>query len=241
MTDAKAIRETLACSVTAAVEATRGMGRVMLSVSDKGATHERIGVVDTVTVEPDAVALSGSAHDSRIDLKVIRGVVADRSAKMKDRVLPRLEFQDAGGTTLFSIIGLDGIEPFDTALESIGAGSPLPEKERPAPPAGGNPPAEIDPEDIGAKPLHAAKDSGTTIGVVYRGNGLEQRWTGTVAEVRPAMGFINIIQPDFHLHLKAGAVARWRSEAAGDGVALHAEDAEGQPLGLILTGPASLA
>jgi putative heme degradation protein len=241
MTDAKAIREALACSVAAAVEATRGMGRVMLSVSDKGATHERIGVVDTVTVEPDAVALSGSAHDSRIDLKVIRGVVADRSAKMKDRVLPRLEFQDAGGTTLFSIIGLDGIEPFDTALESIGAGSPLPEKERPAPPAGGNPPAEIDPEDIGAKPLHAAKDSGTTIGVVYRGNGLEQRWTGTVAEVRPAMGFINIIQPDFHLHLKAGAVARWRREDNGAGVALHAEDAEGQPLGLILTGPASLA
>lgn len=241
MTDTKAIREVLACSVVAAVEATRGMGRVMLSVSDQGATHERIGVVETVTVEPDAVSLSGAAHDSRIDLTVIKGVVADRSGRMKDKVLPRIEFQDAGGTTLFSIIGLDGIEPFDTALEAVGAGSPLPEKERPTPPAGGNAPAEIAPDDVGARPLHAARDGGATIGVVYRGNGLEQRWTGTVAEVRPAMGFINIIQPDFHLHLKAGAVTRWRSEAVGDGVALHAEDAEGRPLGLILTGPASLA
>ncbi|MBL8568241.1 MAG: hypothetical protein JNK84_04070 [Phreatobacter sp.] len=241
MTDPKAIREVLACSVAAAVETTRGMGRVMLSVSDRGATHERIGVVDMVTVEPDAVSLSGAAHDSRIDLTVIKGVVADRSGKMKDKVLPRLEFQDAAGTTLFSIIGLDGIEPFDAALEAVGGGSPLPERERPTPPAGGNPPAEIDPEDAGAKPLHAAKDSGATIGVVYRGNGLEQRWTGTVAEVRPAMGFINIIQPDFHLHLKAGAVASWRREDSEAGVALHGQNAEGRPLGLILTGPASLA
>jgi len=242
MTETKNIRESLGCGVAAAVQATRGMGRVMLSVSDRGATHERIGVVDAVTVDPDAVHLAGNAHDARIDLGIVVGVVADRSGRMKDKVLPRLEFQDASGTTLFSIIGLDGIEPFDRALEAVGAGAPLPEKERPAPPAaGGNAPAEVPADDIGAQPLHVAKDRGEPIGIVYRGNGLEQRWTGTVAEVRPAMGFINIIQPDFHLHLKAGAVARWRSEAGDGGTALHAEDAEGRPLGLVLSGSAALA
>jgi putative heme degradation protein len=241
MTTTNAMREALSCSVTEAVEATRGMGRVMLSVSDRGATHERIGIVDAVTADAGSVTMAGHAHDARIDLAVIAGVVADRSGRMKDKVLPRLEFQDAGGTTRFSIIGLDGIEPFDAALEAIGSGMPLPEKERPAPAAGGTPPAEIDPEDAGAKPLHSAKEAGTPISVVYRGNGLEQRWTGTIAEVRPAMGVINILQPDFHLHLKAGAVARWRREPVGAGVALHAEDARGEPLGLIVTGPATLA
>lgn len=241
MTATKNIRETLTCGVVAAVQATRGMGRVMLSVSDRGATHERIGVVDAVTADSGSVSLSGNAHDARIDLGVITGVVADRSGKMRDKAMPRLEFQDAGGTTLFSIIGLDGIEPFELALEAVGAGDPLPEKERPAPSGGGAQAADVDPEDIGARPLHVAKESGDTISVVYRGQGLEQRWTGAVAEVRPAMGFINIIQPDFHLHLKAGAVAAWRREPVPGGVELHAEDAEGQAIGLIVRGPASLS
>lgn len=239
MTATKTMREALTCGVVAAAEATRGMGRVMLTVSGGGATHERIGPVGAVAAGPDAVRLTGEFHDARIDLAVVAGVVADRSGRMKDKVLPRLEFQDAGGTTLFSIIGLDGIELFDRALEPLGRGRALPEKER-TPPAGGQA-AEVPEDDPGARPLHAARAGGDTVTVIYRGTGLEQRWTGTVAEVRPAMGFINIIQPDFHLHLKAGAVARWRRERSADGVELHAEDAAGRAIGLVLAGPASLA
>lgn len=240
MTSPAPLREALTCGVAAVVQATRGMGRVMLSVSDRGATHERIGVVDAVLLDNGAVCLAGAAHDARIDLSLVAGVIADRSGKMKDKAMPRLDFQDAGGGTLFSLIGLEGLEPFDRALAAVGPGTPIPEKERAAP-AGGSDPAEIAEDDEGARPLKAAEASGQPISLIYRGKGLEQRWTGTVAEVRPAMGFINIIQPDFHLHLKGGAVARWRRETVPGGVALTAEDAEGREIGLILTGPASLA
>jgi hypothetical protein len=40
------------------------------------------------------------------------------------------------------------------------------------------------------------------------------------------MGFINVMRPDFHLHLLGGAVAGWN-----DGAAL---DAESKPTGLWL-------
>lgn len=234
---ARPTRESLPCSVFEAVQATRGMGRVMLSAAANGATHERIGVVDAVMLEDGFVRMSGSAHDARIDLAVVAGVVADRSGKMKDRVLPRIEFQDAGGETLFSIIGLDGLEPFDLALGAVSSGEALPEKLRPAP--SGKKPAEIAADDAGAAPLHAARASGGAIRIAFTAPGLEQQWQGQVAEVKPAMGFINIIQPDFHLHLKAGAVGRWaRAEAAGT-VRLEAMNAEGTPLGLSLSGPAS--
>lgn len=240
MTPPPSQREALTCGVATVLQAVRGMGRVMLSVSGRGATHERIGVVDAVLLDNGAVCLAGAAHDARIDLSEVAGVIADRSGRMKDKAMPRLDFQDAGGTTLFSLIGLEGLEPFDRALAAVGPGTPLPQKERPAP-SGGAGPTEVAEDDEGARPLKAARASGEPIGLVYRGKGLEQRWTGTVAEVRPAMGFINIIQPDFHLHLKAGAVARWRRETVPGGIALTAEDVEGREIGLTLTGPASLA
>lgn len=234
---ARPVREKLACSVFDAVQATRGMGRVMLSAASNGATHERIGVVDAVMLEDGFVRMAGAAHDARIDLAVITAVVADRSGRMKDRVLPRIEFQNASGETLFSIIGLDGLDPFDTALSAIAAGEALPEKARPAP--SGDRPADVAETDPGAVPLHAATASGETIRIGFVAPGLEQQWQGQVADVKPAMGFINIIQPDFHLHLKAEAVSRWARAEAGGEVRLEAVSAEGTPLGLSLSGPAS--
>lgn len=232
------VREKLTSTVLEAVQATRGMGRVMLSAAAGGATHERIGVVDAVAAEAGALRLSGAAHDALLDLSVVSTVVADRSGRMRDRVLPRLELQDAAGTTLFSLIALDGLEPFDLALGSLPAGEELPAKERPAPGAPGAP-AEVDAADPGAAPLHAAQASGRPIRIAFSAPGLEQSWEGVVAEVKPAMGFINIIQPDFHLHLKAGAVAAWAREDRDGTVVLDAEGHDGQRLGLRLSGPAA--
>ena len=52
---------------------------------------------------------------------------------------------------------------------------------------------------------------------------MDQRWRGIVPAINPAMGFINLIAADFHLHLRAGAVALrtesrngWRSRAGRD-------------------------
>lgn len=46
------------------------------------------------------------------------------------------------------------------------------------------------------------------------------------------MGFINVMRADFHLHLKAGAVAAWHRDLfTGEREAFNAD---GEPLGLTL-------
>lgn len=42
------------------------------------------------------------------------------------------------------------------------------------------------------------------------------------------MGFLNVMTPDFHLHLEGGSVSGWRTES-GRRVAL---DRNGRPVGL---------
>lgn len=236
MSDARPVREILPGDVADAVATVGAMGRVMLSASSGGATHERIGVVGAVRREAAGLRLSGEAHDALIDLAVITQVVADRSGRMKDRVLPRLELQDATGATAFSLICLDGIEPFDKALAGLGAGTVLPEKPRPAAVDPAPVPAGADP---GAGLLEAARAGGEPVSVLFRCTGLEQAWTGLIGEVKPAMGFLNIIKPDFHLHLQDHAVARWRREEAVDAVTFHAEAADGSAVGLVLRGSAT--
>ena len=51
--------------------------------------------------------------------------------------------------------------------------------------------------------------------------------------------FVNIMQGDFHLHLKAGAVSSWERTESEGSVALHARDSEGKSFGLVLRGPAA--
>ena len=59
---------------------------------------------------------SGAAHDCTVDMAHVASAVADRSGRMKDKVLPKLEFLDTDGTLVFSIVGLDGLAKFDDAL-----------------------------------------------------------------------------------------------------------------------------
>ena len=77
--------------------------------------------------------------------------------------------------------------------------------------------------------------------IEFRRPGLTQSWNGVIEDVKPAMGFINVMRPDFHLHLRGGAVRRWRRAEAGDGmVEMTAENAQSEPIGLIVRGPASV-
>ncbi|WP_377847678.1 hypothetical protein [Bosea sp. UC22_33] len=211
------------------------MGRVMLSTRSGGATHERMGAVETVTITGNEARLSGAFHDSRIDLATVVSIVADRTSKMRERVLPRLECQDAAGETLFSLIGLDGLEPFDKALEPFGAGETLEPIQREAPGSGG--PAEVPEDDLGARSFAAILASGEAIAIDVERAGLFQHWQGDLPEPKPAMGFVNIMRGDFHLHLKAGAVSGWtRTDNAGT-VTLEARDSDGKGFGLVLRGP----
>ncbi|WP_454657371.1 hypothetical protein [Bosea beijingensis] len=230
-------REKLAQAPAEILKRLSAMGRVMLSTRSGGATHERMGVVEAVTITGNEVRLSGAFHDSRIDLATVVRIVADRTSKMRERVLPRLECQDASGETLFSLIGLDGLEPFDKALEPFGAGEMLEPIQREAPGSGGS--ADVPEDDLGARSFAAILASGEPIAIDIERAGLFQHWQGALPEPKPAMGFVNIMQGDFHLHLKAGAVSSWEwTESAGT-VVLEARDSEGKGFGLVLRGPAA--
>lgn len=231
-------REKLAQKPLDILAALPRMGRVMLSARGGGATHERIGLVETVAVEAGGLRLSGAAHDSVIDLTAVAHLVADRTSKMRDKSLPRLECQNAAGETLYSLIALDGPELFEQALAPFGAGEALVPVEKPAMGESGDKP-EIAADDVGSLTFAAIRAAGQPIAVELRRPDLFQVWRGELPEPKPSMGFVNLMQGDFHLHLKAGAVARWRRVETGDAVELHGEDGEGVALGLVLVGPAA--
>jgi putative heme degradation protein len=236
MTEASHPREALAQSPAEIFPLLPAMGRVMLSTRFNGAIHERMGDVGSVTIEDGKARLTGEFHDSVIDLSVVTRVIADRSGKMRDKVLPKLECQDASGETVFSLIGLEGLEPFDDALAALGAGTALEPVTREAPAGGAAP--ELPADDLGAATFAAILANGQPVAIDFSRPGLFQHWAGALPEPKPSMGFVNIMQGDFHLHLKAGAVSGWgRREADGD-VLLLAQDADGQEIGLVLRGPA---
>ncbi len=183
------------------------MGRVMLTANHRGATHERMGPVDEVELAGNKAICRGATHDSAIDLAAVDAIFVDRTGRMKDKVLPRLEFHDAAGP-MFSFVGLDGLEPFDAGLAGA-AGQPVaPAAREPSEPA------TLADGDPGSAPFEKAYAGKAEVTIEFRRPGLTQSWRGVIAEVKPAMGFINVMRPDFHLHLRGGAVARWRAGAA---------------------------
>ncbi|WP_398469078.1 hypothetical protein [Tardiphaga sp.] len=213
------------------------LGRVMIAVRDDGVVLERIGVVERVERDGSMLFTVGKAHDSEIDIGRVSAVVVDYSSQMKGKVLPRIEFQDASEKVIFSVVGLEGAEPFDAGLK-IFEGTVQPPLLKPM---GGDESAKLDVADPGMQPLRAAREAEAEITVEMQRPGVTQRWRGLVPEINPAMGFINIITSDFHLHLRGGDVKHWQRGAPGaDGtIELAAVGADGASLGLFLRGPAT--
>lgn len=220
-------------SASATLERLPHMGSVMINTRQGGATHERMGEVEEVTIRDGCVHIRGAAHASDIDLAEIAEAVVDRTGKMGDKVLPRIDFSDAAGETVFSVIGMAGIEPFDAGLETL-AMTPLDLSE--AAPRGPREEVEILPTDPGFAVLETARTSGAAIAIEISRPGFRQVWSGAVEAVRPAMGFINVMRPDFHLHLRAGAVAGWRRERGEGRERLVALDDKGDETGLSIEG-----
>jgi hypothetical protein len=214
-------REILPVPPASVIRKLPAMGELMITAKRKGATHERIGAIETVAVEDGWLACGGAAHNSRIDPTVITSVIVDRTSVMQDKVYPRIDFR-CGEEVLFSVVGFAGIEPFDAALAEFGPGDALPEE--PKEPRAKRDEATLD--EPGALPLQAAFKTGARVTIGFWRKGFEQEWTGVIESVKPAMGFINVMRPDFHLHLLGGAVAGWN-----EGAAL---DADGEPTGLWL-------
>jgi len=211
------------------------IGRLMITARQSGATHERIGRVERIVHEDGMLLCQGAEHDSRIDPSEIATVTVDRTSIMGDKAYPRIDFADDAGTVLFSVVGFDGLEPFDMALAPLGGGVVLPVEARPERGERG----EVASDDVGALPFAQASATGEPVSILFSRSGFSQAWHGTIEQVKPAMGFINVMRPDFHLHLKAGTVAGWtRTEAQGS-VELSAVDFDGEPTGLVVTGRAS--
>src|SRR5947207_13655841 len=75
------------------------MGRIMLAVRSEGITHERMGVVEDVTVVGSQVHCVGSTHDAQIEYPAIESIIIDRTGRMKDQALPRIDFLARDGET----------------------------------------------------------------------------------------------------------------------------------------------
>ena len=231
----------LLVSIEEALDRARRFGKSMVAFSRSGTTHERIGVIERVERDADGIRLSGTHHASRIMPSAVASIEVDRSNKMKDTVYPRLDFRDASGQAVFAVVGFEGLLPFDAALagckeEALPALEPEP-KLRPMPAANAATPVPL-PFDA----LQIAQQSGAEVMIRHGMEGFTQEWRGRVGQLKPAMGFLNIIDPDFHLHLKDGSLSAWQQEKAADDsneITFVALDTDGKPTGLTISGPAS--
>ncbi len=209
------------------------IGRLMVTSNQHGATHERIGTVETVRFTEGWATLYGAEHDSRICLADIAELVVDRTSVMKDKAYPRIEFRRADGTEIMHVVGFDGLAPFDTAISEFGPGEALDVPERPDP----GPRGDVAPDDVGQSLFEAALAAARPVTVAFDKPGFHQAWHGTIEAVKPAMGFVNLMRPDFHLHLRAGAVAVWRPLPTDTGTRYEALGPDGVAPGLSLFVP----
>jgi putative heme degradation protein len=201
------------------------LGRVMVIARAGGATHERIGPVAEVAITAQTACVSGPCHDATVQLDCIAQVHVDRSSVMKEKVYPRLSFVDARGDVLFAVVGMDGVEGFDAALGRFPADPRLPAPVTPTPLA------ELAEHDPALAPFAQVEEAGAAVTITATATGITQAWRGTISAIKPAMGFVNVITGDFHLHLSGGSVSGWAKEP-GRRVALGAD---GLPTGLTLS------
>ncbi|NVD43164.1 hypothetical protein HT585_30295 [Ensifer sp. HO-A22] len=206
------------------------IGKLMIIGKRNGVTHERIGPVEHVEEDGAFLVCRGKDHDSRLDPRLVSAVVIDTSSVMQDQVYPRIDFNGADGVPVFSVVGFGGLEPFEAAL--AGLSTEVDPVERPK--AERNERAEVSTDDPGLTPLNAALASAATIIIAFDQLGFSQRWSGVVEKVSPAMGFINVMTSDFHLHLLGGTVSRWQEEATEDEAVLVAYSKDERPTGLTL-------
>lgn len=227
MTDPVSHRQALALDPFAVLSRVPAIGSLILGVRADGALLEGIGTIESVEQEDGFVVLRGPGRETRFEVSAIANIVTDQMV-MKN-VMPFIEIFDAGGATIAKLTALDGLERFDAALDGI-ARTPLDAAPAAARPGPGDEPVD--------GPLKAAEAAGKPVTLQAVKNGVVQRWTGTLTSVSFSHGFLNAMQPDMHLHIRAGAIASWRKESADGSDVFSAIDGTGKPIGLTLTAEA---
>lgn len=203
------------------------MDKLMVVASAHQTVHERIGIVETVKQSHGTACLSGPTHDSEILRDSIHSVYFDTSSQMKDKTLPKLDFRGENNETVFSVIGLQGAAPFANALSSM---SMTPVEVLPKPERNQFSQEETEEADPGNDFLQKLSDNGSETLVRFETTAIRQQWQGKIQSVRASMGHINIIQPDFHLHLPFGKVSSWQL----NNDVWQAMDADGKVFGLTI-------
>ncbi len=200
-------RHRLSLDAHAVFELLPQLDRIMVIVRADGFVHERIGLVESVSEEGKNIRLAGACHDAVIALEGLAGVEYDTSSVMKDKVYPRLDFVDGDGSPVVSVVGLEGLEPFEKLLGELEKTPVIKPKDQ----KGSAGDKEV-PEDLDADPAAAVLNAlvgGEPVTIRARVNSVTQQWTGVVEAVRPMRGYFNIMTKDFHLHLQAGSVSGW--------------------------------
>ena len=218
-------RERLIASPIEVLRRLPAMGKLMLTANHLGVTHERIGVVETIATDGAWAIVSSTAHDSRIELAAVAGIVVDRTSVMQDKAYPRIEFLRADGSEICHVVGFDGLEPFDEALAVFGPGSPA--DAGPAPVLRQK--VDVAESDAALVRFEAVRTAGVPVVIAFRRPGFQQKWTGVVEAVKPAMGFVNVMRADFHLHIRAGAIGGWEMGLGSTAIAFGPDS---EPIGL---------
>lgn len=205
-----------------------GFGRSLIGVRAGGALLERVGTLNPAIEEDGAAVSRNDAAETRLDIAAVASIASDRSETPHDTILPYVEFLDADGETILKITGLEGIERFDAALAGIERSALpylAPVERLPVP---------VTPEDIAAVPLARVKASGGTVTLTATRLGIRQSWTGQVVKLSFGHNYINVIQPEVHLHVRGRAISAWTEAREGGAVTLTAIGENGEPLGLTL-------
>ncbi|MBE1205894.1 hypothetical protein [Aminobacter carboxidus] len=231
-------RERLDVAPAALLALLPAIGRVMINSERLGATHERIGTVEQVRIEDGWLVCEGKEHNSRIELAAIATVIVDRTSVMREKSYPCIELRGADGESIANVTGFEGLDPFDAVLGEFPQGVELAVEERSGNGLGER--KELDADDAGLEPFAAAERSGGRVRIEFSRPSFWQAWEGDMPAVKPVMGYVNVMQPDFHLHLKGGSVGGWRREDGTDQLRFVALAADGAETGLTVTGaPAS--
>lgn len=234
MTEPTSYRQSLPLAPLDILARAAAMGRSLVGIRAPGVLLERIGIFDGVALKDGRIVAANASGRTAIDPATITAIVADRSETPHDTVLFYVDFLDAAGASVIKVTALEGPERFDAALEGLPR-APLPYVP-PLPRAT----VAVDPQDIGGAPLVAASASGAAVTLAVSRPGAEQAWTGPLDAIRFGHSYVNVIQADVHLHLAAGGVSSWRRAEDGGRVTLTALDADGQPIGLTVAGPAEV-
>ena len=227
MTDSVSHRQALALDPFAVLSRAPAIGNMILGVRADGALLEGLGPIDSVMQEDGFVVLRGPGRETRFEISAIANIVTDQMV-MKN-VMPFIEIFDADGVTIAKMTALDGLERFDAALEGI-ARTPVDAAPPAARPGPGDEPADA--------PLKAAEAAGKPVTLKAVKNGVVHHWTGTLTSVSFSHGFLNAMEADMHLHIRAGAIASWRQETVDGQTVFSAIDGDGKAIGLTLSAEA---